>query len=153
MRHDINQIASNFHLNRKRFRDFAQANHNKYGVVIEGSYMTTSTWYTNDLVADFKAVDHKDRFLEPEDLEGMSVLGWKAELEDMSGSLGWHKKGSKLIIYGTPSWNEDGEVPFELSYDDGTYTRRKVLKLSKDNSVDEQRSSYLAVLKTVIESL
>jgi len=154
MRHDINTIASNFHLNRKRLRNFAKTNANKYGVDVDGSMMTTSTWYTNKLVADFKAVDHKDRFLEPEDLDGMTILGWKADLDSMSGSLGWFKNGSDMIIYATPNWDdEDGKTPFELSYDDGRYTRKRVLKLSKKNSVDEQRSSYLAVLKSVIESI
>jgi len=154
MTHDINQIASNFHLNRKRFKDFALANASKYGVHVEGSLITTTTWYTNDLVADFKALDHKDRFLEPEDLEGISLLGWKADLDTMSGSLGWFNPNTEMIIYATPNWNEEqGKTPFELSYPDGMYVKKLVLDLSKDNTVDQQRSFYMAVLKSVIESL
>jgi hypothetical protein len=154
MRHDINTIARNYHLDRNRFRDFAQLNQSKYGIDIDNGFMTTSTWYTNDLVADFKAVDQKDRFLEGEDVDGMTVLGWKADLDTMSGSLGWFNPKTDAIIYATPNWeNEDGKTPFEVTYPDGRYEIKLVLHLSKDNSIDQQRAFYIAVLKTVIESL
>lgn len=154
MRHDINTVARNFMLNRKRFRDFALDNASKYGIDNENGFVTTSTWYTNDLVADFKSVDQKDRYLEPEDLDGMSLLGWKADVDSMSGSLGWFNPSTEMIIYATPNWNEEqGKTPFELSYPDGMYVQKLVLNLSKDNSVDQQKTFYLAVLKTVIESL
>jgi hypothetical protein len=95
-----------------------------------------------------------NRFLEPEDLDGMSILGWKADVDTMSGSLGWFNPSTEMIIYATPNWNEEqGKTPFELSYPDGMYVQKLILNLSKDNSVDQQRAFYLAVLKTVIESI
>lgn len=153
MRHDINTIARNYMLNRQRFRDFALLNMSKYGIDNENGFITTSTWYTNDLVADFKSVDQKDRYLEAEDLDGMSVLGWKADLDGMSGSLGWFNPNTEITIYATPNWeNEEGQTPFAVCTDDDQILKL-VLHLDKNNTVDQQRAFYIAILKTVIEGL
>lgn len=102
------------------------------------------------------AMDQKDRFLEAEDMDQMTVFGtWTAHVEDMSGSLGWtNPYNPDVTIYATPNWeNEDGKTPFELAYTDGSYKTVLVLNLDKSKSVDSQRTMYIDTLKLVIKTL
>ena len=53
MRHDINIIAKNFLLDKKKFKEFALKNKTKYGIVVEDEFITTSTSFSSDLIKDF----------------------------------------------------------------------------------------------------
>lgn len=54
MRHDINSIARHYKLDKDMFRVFALNNKSKYGIDDKNVFITTSTFYTDDLVNDFK---------------------------------------------------------------------------------------------------
>ncbi len=55
MRHHLKIIASNFELNQKDLEEFALQNPKKYGIDNKNGSITTSTMYTEDLIADFRA--------------------------------------------------------------------------------------------------
>lgn len=56
MRHNLNTIADNYNLNKEKLIEFAlkHENYNKYGIINENGHITTSTWFTNDLIKDFR---------------------------------------------------------------------------------------------------
>ena len=56
MRHHLNIIASNYNLDKEKFTEFAlrKENYNKYGIVNETGFITTSTFFSDSLVRDFK---------------------------------------------------------------------------------------------------
>lgn len=54
MRHHLKIIAKNFNLNQKELEEFALKTPRKYGIDNENGFISTSTFYTIDLVNDFK---------------------------------------------------------------------------------------------------
>lgn len=56
MRHNLKTIAQNFRLPLRDFIEFALDNHDKYGIIDEGGIITTSTWFTDSLVRDFRNI-------------------------------------------------------------------------------------------------
>jgi len=54
MRHHLKITASNFKIDEQKLTTFALENHRKYGIIDENGFVTTSTWYTDNLVKDFK---------------------------------------------------------------------------------------------------
>jgi putative heme iron utilization protein len=54
MRHHLKIVAKNFKVDEKELTDFALKNKRKYGIDVEGNFVTTSTMFSEDLVKDFK---------------------------------------------------------------------------------------------------
>ena len=56
MRHNLETVADNFHLDKQKLTEFAlkPENYNKYGIINDNGYITTSTAFTDKLVEDFK---------------------------------------------------------------------------------------------------
>jgi len=56
MRHHLNIIASNYKFDKEKFTEFAlkPQNYNKYGIINENGFVTTSTFFTDALVFAFK---------------------------------------------------------------------------------------------------
>jgi len=56
MRHHLNIIASNYGLDKEKFTEFALKphNYNKYGIINKNGFVTTSTFFSDDLINDFK---------------------------------------------------------------------------------------------------
>ena len=55
MRHNLKTIAQNFSLPLRGFIEFALASPNQYGIDEENGIVTTSTFFTDLLVRDFRA--------------------------------------------------------------------------------------------------
>lgn len=55
MRHHLKIIASNFRIDEEKLTEFALKNPTKYGIDNENGFVTTSTFYTEKLVKDFKS--------------------------------------------------------------------------------------------------
>ena len=56
MRHHLDIIATNYRLDKKKFTEFAlkPENYNKFGIINENGFVTTCTWFSNDLIEAFK---------------------------------------------------------------------------------------------------
>jgi hypothetical protein len=48
-------------------------------------------------------------------LKEISEIGnFVGYLDSLSGTLEWYDKSKDIAIYGTPNWETDGEVPFDV---------------------------------------
>jgi hypothetical protein len=54
MIHTLKSISNIFKLDEQKLTEFALNNPIKYGIISESDKYTTSTWFTNNLVKDFK---------------------------------------------------------------------------------------------------
>ncbi len=56
MRHDLNIIAKHNNFDKDKFTEFAlrPENYNKHGINNENGFVTTSTLFSTELIADFK---------------------------------------------------------------------------------------------------
>jgi len=54
MRHHLKIVARNFQVDQKELEEFALENPKKYGIDNENGFITTSTWWTEDLIRDFR---------------------------------------------------------------------------------------------------
>jgi len=54
MQHDLKVIARNFRFDEKEFVEFALNNKRKYGIVEDVGIITTSTWFSDDLINGFR---------------------------------------------------------------------------------------------------
>lgn len=55
MRHNLKTIAHNFRLPLRELSEFARANPNRYGIDEEHGIVTTTTFFTDLLVKEFRA--------------------------------------------------------------------------------------------------
>jgi len=62
MRHHLKTVASNFSLDAKKLTEFALKNPTHYGIDDDKGFVTTSTWFTKQLVEDFKAFMNKENY-------------------------------------------------------------------------------------------
>lgn len=53
MEHHLKIVARNYHLDQKELEEFALQNPKKYGISNVDGFITTTTWYTEDLIKDF----------------------------------------------------------------------------------------------------
>lgn len=161
MRHKIETIAKNHLVNPLFLIRFAAENQKKYGVFLENGHYNTTTWFVNDLIKDFKALDDNNRiklpFLRAVDLQGMIVQGWTAEIESpQSGALVWtNEEHPETRIYGTPNWDEDGRTPFEIHEDHLENGGIHVIeiKLEKECPLEYQQNLYISVIRTLIHQI
>lgn len=79
-----------------------------------------------------------------------SIEGWNPYIDSMSGALEW-SNGGDTWIYATPNWNEDGEIPFDISNEDGDYTSLGTLILRKNSPLSEQLNTYVKNIKNSIK--
>jgi len=56
MRHHLDIIATNYKLDKQKFTEFAlkKENYDRFGIVNENGFVTTSTFFTDNLVSEFK---------------------------------------------------------------------------------------------------
>ena len=163
MEHNIKNIAYNHHLNSTALTRFACAFQNKYGILNDNGFVTTTTWFVNDLINDFKELpvdqlsNYSNPFLTSLDLIGFTVDGWTAAHEsNESGALAWtNQQCPDIIIYATPNWDEQGKTPFQLLDANHGDIHKDIITLefSISTPLEQQREMYIAVLKTIIKSL
>ena len=148
----LSTIAKKFMLNPNKFTEFAMKDQSRYGIIVEeNGTVTTSTLFSDKLVNEYKL---QRGILQPEDVEGLSFLGWSSSIDPWMGTVEWTNPKTTTVIYATPNWeNEDNQTPFAVMKDDGdTYNVLTLTSFDKD-TIDVQKRIYLETLKVVIQSL
>lgn len=54
MRHHLKIVAKNFNVDENQLTEFALKNKRKYGIEVQGNFVTTSTMFSEELIEDFK---------------------------------------------------------------------------------------------------
>ena len=90
-------------------------------------------------------------------LERIKVIdSFEGHYDNLSGTLEWYDKERELIIYATPNWQTDGEVPFDVAINNDEvdslgYEHLFTIKMV-EGDIDTQFNHYLNVLLMVINS-
>jgi len=95
------------------------------------------------------------RLLCSDDIIGFGQIGdWIPSEDRMSGCLNYVKAGDyPNVVYATPHWNEDGEVPVDISYENGDYENLTTIHLDMDESIEYQLNQYIAVISVILSKL
>lgn len=92
--------------------------------------------------------------LQNEDILNFGPIGdWIPSEDYMSGTLEYSKQGSDYLVYATPHWNNDGEVPVDISYENGDYENLTTIHLNMRESVEYQLNQYISVISVVLSKL
>jgi len=54
MRHHLKIVAKNFNVDENQLTEFALKNKRKYGIEVQGNFVTTSTMFSEELIENFK---------------------------------------------------------------------------------------------------
>lgn len=86
-------------------------------------------------------------------LEKIKVIGsFVGHYDNLSGTLEWYDKDREIIIYATPNWETEGEVPFDVNMDNEFgYHNVCTIKMIKGD-LDEQFTHYLNILLMIMNN-
>ncbi len=155
-------IAATENLDLKKFKAYATKYQYRYGKIVSGFVKVRSEGTIARLVKDFKNFVNPYRFLDTDDVDDLTLLckhgEWKAEVESPeAGCIVWTSKSSKHLVYATPNWVGEGEVPFQVNinrtFNDDDYYEAAVLKFRNGTPLADQKKLYLNMLKVLIDSL
>lgn len=167
MKYLIKTLADNHKVNPIHLTRFAAINAKRYGVLLEDGQYNISTFSVNDLIRDFNVavgdynskairVKYTSNYLQPIDLQGLTVDGWSINKEEHSGSIAWsNDKYPQYRVYATPNWDIDGITPFEVHCDTDEYGGTAIIAIKQyDGSpIEFQKNMYISVLKTIIAQI
>ncbi len=84
-------------------------------------------------------------------LKEIKVIGsYVGHYDNLSGALEWYDKDRDITIYGTPNWETDGEVPFDVTTpNDGDSHHICTIKMIKGDKI-EQYVHYINILLMIM---
>lgn len=84
-------------------------------------------------------------------LKEVSEIGsFKGCISNLSGTLEWYDKDRDITIYGTPNWETDGEVPFDIDRGGGEEMWHVCTIKMIDGDISSQFTHYLNVLLMIM---
>jgi hypothetical protein len=110
MRHDINIIASNYKLDKEKFREFALKYESKYGIINESGLVTTSTSFCDDLVDDFIQNQRDETNVKRHEEQRQLWIEICRIIESDLNTKGFVKTSNKLIEQFTITPNKNNET-------------------------------------------
>lgn len=84
--------------------------------------------------------------------KGKSLNGFSFGVDDMVGTFTWTSKNGN-IIYATPFWEDDKEVPVSVVNKDGDELISKTHKLNISDDVKDMEGEYLKILKSYFSKI
>jgi hypothetical protein len=84
-------------------------------------------------------------------LKEISEIGnFKGSLDSKSGTLEWYNEQNGITIYGTPSWETDGEIPFDVYFNDEVEILNVCVVRLTNESKTNQLLRYINVVSMII---
>ena len=87
-------------------------------------------------------------YITEKDLDGLRIGDFTCFVDSMSGAAEWKNSFIDTVIYATPNFETEGEVPVDI-VTDGEYESIMVLYLN--GSKEEQLKMYLGVIEMIIK--
>ena len=81
-----------------------------------------------------------------------TIEGWVCEEDSMVGSIYFYNERTKMAIFATPNWDEDGYVPFAIQDENGEYDAIS-FSLKLEGSIEEQLSQYVSQIQLITSQL
>lgn len=147
----LEDIAKRFRFDKVDFERFAVRYNEKFGVTNNGWGLLNTT-EVEKLVKAFQTqtiYKSTTTLLQPEDVWGYNVHGWTSDLTP-EGTVIWSSPNAEGVVYATPHYNEEREVPFEISYPDGENIPLLNVILSEYHSLEYQLMLYKDALRIAI---
>lgn len=109
MKHDINIIASNYKLDKEKFREFALKYSYKYGIINENGFVTTSTSFGDSLIKDFIQDQRDETNVKRHEEQRQLWIEICRIIESDLNTKGFVKTSNKLIEQFTITPNKNNE--------------------------------------------
>lgn len=92
------------------------------------------------------------KFITEKDILDLNVMGYTTYIQDLSGCVVWTNPASKVEVYATPNFEEDGYIPFayDASQGHGDVEHLTDLRLDDRLSKESQIALYIIHLTATI---
>jgi hypothetical protein len=85
-------------------------------------------------------------------LDNGNINGWTPNEDTFVGTIYFTHPTNKSVLYATPHWDVDGEVPFGVLNDEGDYDSN-FPSLLLVGSLEEQYQQYVESIKEITNTL